>query len=97
MRLRVQSLALLSGLRIQRCLELWCRSQTWLDPALLWLWHRSVATAPIRPVAWEPPYAGAAAQEMAKRPKKQKQKKECLFKMLSEILQESWHLAQMPQ
>ena len=27
MRLRVQSLALLSGLRIQRCRELWCRSQ----------------------------------------------------------------------
>ena len=26
----VRSLALLSGLRIQRCLELWCRSQTWL-------------------------------------------------------------------
>ena len=28
MRLQVQSLALLSGLRIQRCRELWCRSQT---------------------------------------------------------------------
>ena len=26
-----------------------------LDPALLWLWHRHVATAPIRPLAWEPP------------------------------------------
>ena len=30
MRLRVQSLALLSGLRIWRCHEMWCRSQTWL-------------------------------------------------------------------
>uniref|UniRef100_A0A4X1V611 Uncharacterized protein n=1 Tax=Sus scrofa TaxID=9823 RepID=A0A4X1V611_PIG len=28
-----------------------------LDPALLWLWCRPVATAPIRPLAWEPPYA----------------------------------------
>ena len=28
MRLQVRSLALLSGLRIQRCPELWCRSQT---------------------------------------------------------------------
>ena len=28
-----------------------------LDPALLWLWCRSAATAPIGPVAWEPPYA----------------------------------------
>ena len=30
MRLRVQSLALLSGLRIQHCYELWCRLQTQL-------------------------------------------------------------------
>ena len=30
MRMRVQSLALLSGLRIWHCRELWCRSQTWL-------------------------------------------------------------------
>ena len=29
MRLWVWSLALLSGLRIQQCLELWCRSQMW--------------------------------------------------------------------
>ena len=30
MRTLVQSLALLSGLRVWRCHELWCRSQTWL-------------------------------------------------------------------
>jgi len=36
------------------------------DPALLWLWHRPVATAPIQPLAWEPPYAEGAAQEIAK-------------------------------
>ena len=30
MRLQVQSLALLSGLRIWRCPELWYRSQMWL-------------------------------------------------------------------
>ena len=29
-RTRVRSLALLNGLRIQHCHELWCRSQTWL-------------------------------------------------------------------
>ena len=28
-----------------------------LDPALLWLWGRSAATALICPLAWEPPYA----------------------------------------
>ena len=40
MRLRVQSLALLSGLKI---------------------WLRLAATAPIRPLAWEPPPAAGAA------------------------------------
>ena len=36
------------------------------NPELLCLWCRPVATAPIRPLAWEPPYAAEAAQEMAK-------------------------------
>ena len=39
------------------------------DPTLLWLWHRLVATAPIRPLAWEPSCATKVAQEMAKRQK----------------------------
>ena len=38
-----------------------------LDLALLWLWRGPVATAPIRPLAWEPPYATEAALEMAKK------------------------------
>ena len=67
MRLQVLSLALLSGLRIQRCHELWCRSQTKSDLALLWLWRRLAATAPISPLAWEPAYAEGAALEMAKK------------------------------
>ena len=52
------------------------------DPALLWLWCRVVATAPIRPLAWEPPYAAGAAQEIAttttttKKTKRKKEKKE---------------------
>ena len=45
------------------------------DPALLWLWRRPASTSPIRPLAWEPPHAAGAAQEMAKRQKKQKTKK----------------------
>ena len=43
------------------------------DPALLWLWRRSVgrergggATAPIKPLAWEPPHAVGAALEKTK-------------------------------
>ena len=31
------------------------------DPALLWLWRRLAATAPVRLLSWEPPYAAAAA------------------------------------
>ena len=31
------------------------------DPTLLWLWWRLAAIAPIRPLAWEPPYAAGAA------------------------------------
>ena len=27
------------------------------DLVLLWLWRRPAATAPIRSLAWEPPYA----------------------------------------
>ena len=44
------------------------------DPALLWLLRRPVATAPIGPLAWEPPYAAGAAQEIAKKDKKKKKK-----------------------
>ena len=42
------------------------------DLALLWLWRRPVATALIRPLAWEPPYAVGVALEKAKRQKKKK-------------------------
>ena len=35
MRVQVQSLALPSGLRIQHCHELWCRSQTLLSSQTL--------------------------------------------------------------
>ena len=45
-----------------------CRHSS--DPVLWWLWYRLVATAPIRPLAWEPPYAMGAALEKVKRKKK---------------------------
>ena len=44
------------------------------DLALLWLWCRLVATAPIRPLTWERPYAVAMAL------KRQKAKKNFLMK-----------------
>jgi len=43
-----------------------------LDPALLWLWHRLVAIAPIGPLAWEPPYAAGVALKRQKDQKKRK-------------------------
>ena len=53
------------------------------DPALLWLWRRPVATAPIQPLAWEPPYAAGAAQEIptttTTKDKKTKDKKKKKF------------------
>jgi len=36
------------------------------DSVLLWLWPKLAATAPIRPLAWEPPYATGAALEKEK-------------------------------
>ena len=57
MRIRVPSLASLSGLKAL---------------VLLWLWCRQAAVAPIRRLAWEPPYATGAA---LKRPKKKKRGK----------------------
>ena len=45
------------------------------DLALLWLWYRPVATALIRPLAWEPPYTAGMALKRQKR-KEKKRKKE---------------------
>ena len=42
-----------------------------LDLALLWLWCRLVAVAPIRPLAWEPPYAADAPLKGQKTKKKE--------------------------
>ena len=70
MRLRVRSLALLSG----------------LDPTLLRLWHRPTAIAPVRLLAWEPPHAAGAALEKGKKTKKKKKKKKnFLFTLCSRM------------
>ena len=47
-----------------------CRCSS--GPVLLWLLRRLVATAPIRPLAWEPQYAAGAAQRKGKNTKKKK-------------------------
>ena len=40
------------------------------DPALLWLWCRLAAGAPIQPLAWEPPHAAPAALKRQKKKKR---------------------------
>ena len=57
MRTWVQSLALLSGLRIQHYCELWCRLQTVLGSHIAVAVHRPMALVLIGPLAWELPYA----------------------------------------
>ena len=82
----VRSLALLSGLRIHCCGELWCRSQ-------MWLWSHvavAVATALIGPLAWEPPHAADAALKRQKTKNKEKKKKKsgCIlpYSLISSVL-----------
>ena len=61
--MQVLSLALLSGLRIsvgRRCS---------LGLALLWLWQRAAAAAPIWPLAWELQYVAGAALKRKKKKK----------------------------
>jgi len=44
------------------------------DLALLWLWLWPVATAPIQPLAWEPPYAAGVAIKERKEGRKEEKK-----------------------
>ena len=56
-----------------------CRHSS--DLALLWLWCRPAATAPIRPLAWEPPYAaGVALKDQKTKEKRKKRNENKLFK-----------------
>ena len=82
MRMWVLPPALLSGLKIWHCCELWyighrCSS----DLVLLWLWCRLAAAALIQPLAWEFPYAVGAALKQKKKGKE-----------LSLVFDVSWHL-----
>ena len=47
-----------------------------LDLAVLWLWCRLEAVAPIRSLAWEPPYATGVALKKTKKKKKMSRKKD---------------------
>ena len=55
-----------------------------VDLALLWLWLWLAAVAPIRPLAWEPPYASSAALKSKKKEKKRNDNRLILFQLYSE-------------
>ena len=65
---------LLSGLRIQHCHELWCRSQMWLGSrvavAVVLASGHNLNSIP----AWEPPYATGAALKRQKNKNSNKMK-----------------------
>ena len=78
MRMRVQSLASLSGSGIRRCCESPCSSQLRLRSRMLRPWCRPVATtALIRPLAWEPPWLGSGSPKIDIKTKKKKKKSKC--------------------
>ena len=56
------------------------------NPSLLWLWRRPEATALIRPLAWESPYAAGAALE-----KRKKKKKEAVLQLVIITKQQCEH------
>ena len=52
-------------------LALWVK-----DLALLWLWYRPAAVAPVHPLAWELPYAVSVTLKSEKKKKKKRKGKE---------------------
>ena len=73
MKMRVQSLASLSRLRIQHCRELWCRLQMRLGSSIAVA--VAVAVVLIQPLAWELPYGALAALNSKEKRKKKKKEK----------------------
>ena len=51
---------------VKDCCELWCRRQMQLGSGIA-DWRMLAATVPIRPLAWEPPYAMGATLEKIKK------------------------------
>ena len=84
MRMCVQSLALLSGLRICVAMSCGVGRRCSLGPVLLWLWCNLAAVAPIQPLPWEPPYAEGTALKS-----KKKEKKKDVYTCIAESL---WYI-----
>ena len=74
MKTQVQSLALLSGLRIRRCRELWCRSQTQLGSGVMQAGGYSSNSTPILETSACPICLGFGPKKPKKKKKKKKKK-----------------------
>ena len=85
MRMRVRSLASLTGLRIWRCRELCVGHRRGVDLMWLWLWCRRATVPLIEPLAWEPPYAAGAALKKIKTPLRSLDLTKLLIKCKSRI------------
>ena len=88
LRMWVRSLVSVSGLRIQCCCELWCRSWIYYCCGCGISWQ---LIALIQPLAWELPYAVGGALK-----RQQQQKNPLMYKkMISEIShREVWFIIQ---
>ena len=75
MRLWVQFLTSLSGLRIRVVVISGVGCRCGSDLVLLWLWSRLAAVAWIQPLAQEPPYAMGAAPPQKKKKRKERNKR----------------------
>ena len=61
MRMWVQLLALLDGLIIQSCHELWCRLHMWLRSHFAVVVVLACSCSPFQPLAWKFPYVAGVA------------------------------------
>ena len=92
-RMRVQTLALISGLGIRCCCSCRVNRRCSSDRALLWLWCRPAAAAPIRLLAWELPYAAAICRSYAAiKREEEKREREKIKNSFMEF--PSWHSRQ---
>ena len=72
MRMWVQSLASLRGLRSSVATSCGVGRRCGSDPVLLWLCRKLATTALIGPLAWEPPYATSEALKSKNKTKQNK-------------------------
>ena len=59
---------------------------------MLWLWYRLAATALVRPLDWEPPYAAGMALKRQKDKRQKKNKKKYIFIVILIGFQEATEL-----